>query len=82
MPTKKDYEEMIIRVDERTRAIPQIEAHLNKLNGGVSKALYDSSNAERKATSTRKYLDKLIVGIIAGGLVFISSIVVLAAQKS
>ena len=80
MPTKKDFEEMIIRVDERTRAIPAIEEHLRLLNGGVTKALNDADSAKMWSVSTRRYLDKLTIAVIAAGITFVSSIVVIALQ--
>ena len=36
MATKKDLEELIIRVDERTMVIPNIEKHLRTLNDNVA----------------------------------------------
>ena len=36
MPTKKDYEDLISRVDERTLAIPKIEKHLKEQNDNIA----------------------------------------------
>jgi len=81
MPTKTDLVDLLARVDERTRSIPAIEEHLRLLNGGVAKALNDADNAKTRSISTRRYLDKLTISVIAAGLTFVGSIVVLVLAQ-
>lgn len=88
MPTKKDLEELIIRVDERTKRIPEIEKHLGRINGTLStqaleimEASNTATNAEEKATSTRGYVDKLTICFISGGVALIGCVVALAVIK-
>lgn len=70
MPSKKDYEDLIVRVDERTKAIPEIKEQLKQLNGRIAdNARKIASTTEiAKATTnlsenTAKNLTRLIIGI-------------------
>lgn len=60
-------DKILIRIDERTRAIPRIEKHLSKLNGSVSEAMLKAcladdhaKEADRKAVSASSRHDSLM----------------------
>ena len=71
MATKRDLEELIIRVDERTKVIPNIESHLRELNGIISDTIVKlaktseiAENAKECADKTSKHFNELIIGIV------------------
>lgn len=90
MPSKKDYEELVIRVDERTKAIPKIEEHLVLINGSVAEVTRNASvnrtlieatglRAEQacdKADNNTKSITKLakVVWIVVGILLVTSAL--------
>jgi len=85
MATKKELEEIIIRVDERTKVIPGIEKHLRDLNGVVSDTIAKlakteqiSKNSSSKADSNRHYLDKITIAVIASIITALGSIIAVA----
>ena len=66
MTTRKELEELIIRVDERTKVIPDINEHLRTLNGSVAdvtrtasvnRAIADSAKDE--AAAAQKSADNI-----------------------
>ena len=68
MPTKREYEDMIVRVDERTKKIPLIEKHLKELNDsvaevtkaeGTSRAIADQ--ADRKADNNSRNFFRFLI---------------------
>ena len=83
MATKKELEEIIIRVDERTKVIPGIEKHLRELNGAISDTIAKlakteqiSKNSNNKADSNRHYLDKLTIAVIGAIITAVGSVIV------
>ena len=79
--------ELLIRIDERTEQIPLINRHLEKLNGEVAstnvklaKANEIACNAQEKATSNRRYIDKLVIAFITSSVALIIAIATIIIQ--
>ena len=78
MTKLKDYEELIARVDERTKVLPTIEQHLRKLNDSVAEVTRIASvnrsiadNAMIKAEDACKQSDgnrRLIILVAIAGI--------------
>lgn len=77
MATKKELEELIIRVDERTKVIPEINKHLVDINRSIeatnvklAKTDVIAKQANKKADSLNRWLIYIciIIVLVALGL--------------
>ena len=81
--TQRD--ELLIRLDERIEKLPEIERHLDKLNGSVNETNIKlaatstiAKSADKKADGNRKYMDKLTIAVIVAILTGVASVALAA----
>ena len=82
MPTKRELEDLIIRVDERTKSLPTIEVHLRTLNGTIlvhatkiALAAAIAQEAKECADDNKKNFNKLTIGVLIALLSILGSII-------
>ena len=82
MTTKKELEELVIRVDERTKRIPLIEQHLKENNGHCEEAILAVSVTREIAEANRdnikevrRDISRRTIGIIIALITAIGGIV-------
>ena len=80
MTTQEDYEELIISVDERTKAIPGIEKHLKTLNGSIADTNTKLAKTEQIAKDANKKGDRNTKTNVLFAVVLIAGLFTLLAQ--